>query len=67
MLRVSSSPLAVVAGTRVRLRHRPDDTGMVIDRGLQLGDVKVRWDDSDEVTYISAAQLEAVSQLRLVD
>jgi hypothetical protein len=29
--------------------------------------VKVRWDDSDEVTYISAAQLEAVSQLRLVD
>jgi hypothetical protein len=67
MLRMSSSPLAVVAGTRVRLRHRPDDTGQVIGRGLQPGDVKVRWDDTDETTYISVAQLEGLSELRLVE
>jgi hypothetical protein len=45
----------------------PDDTGKVIGLGLQPGDVKVRWDDTDETTHINAAQLEIMSQLRLVD
>jgi hypothetical protein len=51
----------------VWLRHRHDDTGRVIGLGLQPGDVKVRWDDNDETTHVSVAQLEAVSQLRLVE
>lgn len=47
-------------GTRVRLRNRPDDTGVVIGPGWQAGDVKVRWDEPDAMTYIAARQLEVV-------
>jgi hypothetical protein len=54
-------------GTRVRLRHRPDDTGRVIGPSYRPGDVKVRWDDPDQVTHINVGQLKAVSELLLVE
>lgn len=45
-------------GTKVRLRNRPEDTGVVLGMGSRPGDVRVRWDQPDAITYISARQLE---------
>jgi hypothetical protein len=59
----SARPISAVSlspGTRVRLRNRPDDTGVVIGPGWQAGDVKVRWDFPDAMTYLAAHQLEVV-------
>jgi hypothetical protein len=64
---MSSSSPAMGVGTRVRLRHRPDDTGRVIGFSWRPGDVQVRWDDPDQVTHINVGQLEAVSELHLVE
>jgi hypothetical protein len=69
MYRVSSTATSasIAPGARVRLRHRPDDTGTVTGLGWLAGEVKVRGDDSGDVTYISVGQLEAVSELRPVE
>jgi hypothetical protein len=64
---MSSSSPSITPGTRVRLRHRPDNTGQVIGLGLQPGDVQVRWDATDEITSINVAQLEVLSKFRLVE
>lgn len=45
-------------GTKVRLRNRPEDTGTVLGMGSRPGDVRVRWDEPDAISYIAARQLE---------
>lgn len=57
-LKSVASPIRV--GARVRLRNRPDDTGVVIGPSFQVGDVKVRWDEPDAMTHVSMRQLEVI-------
>ena len=59
-LQEAARPQAIRAGVRVRLRNRTDTTGVVKGPSFNVGDVVVRWDDSEQLSHLSVRQLEAI-------
>jgi hypothetical protein len=58
---VKTPPVADVRfalGVLVRLRHNPQVTGIVVGEALDLDRLRVRWDDTDEITDCITAKLE---------
>jgi hypothetical protein len=47
-------------GTAVRLRFRPELTGVVVGDAVEPDRLRIRWDDNDEITDCFAAKLEPV-------
>ena len=45
-------------GAAVRLRQRPELTGVVIGDAIERDRLRIRWDDNDEITDCFIARLE---------